>query len=495
MKKNHIIAAVVLFMLPVIAGAQALKGSYFLDNSINRHQMNPAFAPRANYFQLVGIGNIGFGLYSNLTLPTFTYPVGDKLGTFLHPSVSVSQFERRLPDHPHLDADFNTTILSFGWFTKNKSFWNVSLDTRAMIDMDLPADLFIFAKKGAGTNGERYNIGNVNLYATSALQASIGYSRDIIKGLRAGVKLRLIAPLEYMGLNLEDVSLSTSTESWKINTQGYLYSAMAGLDASLPEGELAPSIGFDLNKMLSNKVFAGLGYSIDLGAEYTLEVGSFIDGIRFSAAVTDLGQIFYNNDAVSAFKTAGSVEWKGFHNVDIMGETAFEQSLKEFTDELGGLVNLSEMEHPHSFTRSTMPRFYLGVEYPFLKRMMSVGLLYSSRLSHSYARHELTASYNLKPCKWFALGLNWSFLNTVRTMGAMIELTPKAGPSLYFGFDYIPMELAEAPILEDMFDGVADMFKAVGFNTVVLPTSMRFNFNFGIAMNLGSKHVNPKKNK
>ena len=112
MKKNHIIAAVVLFMLPVLAGAQALKGSYFLDNSINRHHMNPAFAPRANYFQLVGIGIIGFGMYSNLDLPTFMYPVGDKLGTFLHPSVSVKQFERKMPNHPHFDADFNTTILT-----------------------------------------------------------------------------------------------------------------------------------------------------------------------------------------------------------------------------------------------------------------------------------------------------------------------------------------------------------------------------------------------
>ena len=173
MKKNHIIAAVVMFMLPMIAGAQALKGSYFLDNSINRHQMNPAFAPRANYFQLVGIGNIGMGVYSNLAIPSFTYPVDGKLGTFLHPSVSVKQFERDFPDHPHLDAEFNTTILSFGWFTKNKSFWNFSLDMRAMFDADIPADLFVMMKRGVGTDGERFNIGNFNAYATAGLQASL----------------------------------------------------------------------------------------------------------------------------------------------------------------------------------------------------------------------------------------------------------------------------------------------------------------------------------
>ena len=100
MKTKHIIAAAVVLLFPIVAGAQVLKGSYFLDNSINRHKMNPAFAPRANYFQLPAIGNLGFGVYSNLSVPTFMYPVDGKLGTFLHPSVSVEQFRKDMPKHP-----------------------------------------------------------------------------------------------------------------------------------------------------------------------------------------------------------------------------------------------------------------------------------------------------------------------------------------------------------------------------------------------------------
>ena len=124
MKKKHILAAIFLFALPVIAGAQVLKGSYFLDNSINRHKMNPAFAPRANYFQLPGLGYTGVGVYSNMDIPLLTAPVDGKLGTFLHPSVSVDDFKRTCPDHINLDADFETNILSFGWFNKRKVFWN-----------------------------------------------------------------------------------------------------------------------------------------------------------------------------------------------------------------------------------------------------------------------------------------------------------------------------------------------------------------------------------
>lgn len=495
MKKNHIIAAVVLLMLPMIAGAQVLKGSYFLDNSINRHKMNPAFAPRANYFQLVGIGNIGFGMYSNLDITSFMYPVDGKLGTFLHPSVSVEQFERDFPNHPHLDAEFNTTLLSFGWFTKKKAFWNFTLDMRVMADVDLPGDLFLMMKKGVGTDGQRFNVGNVNAYMTAGLQASLGYSREFIKGLRAGFKVRAIAPFAYAGLNLESVSLSTSTESWKINTEGYAYAAVPGLSVDIPEGETMPQPQFDLSRLIANKALAGWGYSVDLGVQYTLEVGSVIDGLAVSAAVTDLGQIFYNNDCVSAFETHGEAEWTGFQNVTVTSDIALEESIDELMGELQGLANLSEMPHPHVFTKSTMPRFYAGVELPFLKRSMSVGLLYSSRLSHSYARHELTASYNLKPCKWFALGVNYSFLNTTKSMGAMLELTPKAGPTLYLGCDYFPMEIAPAPLLEGVLGEAPSMLSSLGVDTWFLPTSSRFNFCFGIAMNLGSKYVNPKKEK
>ena len=58
MKNRYIAIAVLLLLVPMLAGAQALKGSYFIDNSMNRHRMNPAFTPRANYLQLPAVGSI-----------------------------------------------------------------------------------------------------------------------------------------------------------------------------------------------------------------------------------------------------------------------------------------------------------------------------------------------------------------------------------------------------------------------------------------------------
>ncbi len=495
MRKNNILVALVLLMIPAFAGAQVLKGSYFLDSSVNSHKMNPAFAPRANYFQLPGIGYTGFGMYSNLDLPLLTYPVDGKLGTFLHPSVSVDQFRRDLPKHLHLDMDMETTILSFGGFNKKKAFWNFTIDTRVMADVDLPSDLLLFMKQGMGTESHKYNIGNVNAYATGALQMAFGYSREYLKGLRAGFKVRAIAPVAYLGLNLEDVSLTTGADKWTINTNGYLYAAMSGLKMQMSdEPNSIASPEFDTGEFIANKGLAGLGYSFDLGLEYTLEVGSAVDGLAFSFAVTDLGQIFYNKKSVSAFKNTGTMDWVGFH-VDEGLNVNFEEAVADLQENAAGLLDLQQMSHPQKLVRSTMPRIYAGVELPFLKRSMSVGLLYSARFSHSYARHELTASYNLTPCRWFALGLNYSFLNTTKSMGAVLEFTPKAGPCLFVGLDYFPMEWAHAPILESMLGQAPEFLGQFGFKTWAVPTSCRINMNFGLAFNLGSKHVNPKKEK
>ena len=73
MKKRYIAIAVLLLLMPILAGAQALKGSYFMDNSINRHRMNPAFTPRANYLQLPVISNLAIGVGTNLDVPSFLY--------------------------------------------------------------------------------------------------------------------------------------------------------------------------------------------------------------------------------------------------------------------------------------------------------------------------------------------------------------------------------------------------------------------------------------
>jgi hypothetical protein len=425
-------------MLPVIAGAQALKGSYFIDNSLNRNKMNPAFAPRSNYFQMPFIGNFSAGMTSNLDIPTFIYEDNGAPVTFLSGQLSPTTFDRRLPERPHFDAETSENIINLGFFTPQHSFWTFDLGIKAGIDGDLPAVFFTSLKDGAGTSGKTYEIGNVNAYATASIQTALGYSRDIIDGLRVGAKIRAIAPVTYMALNID--------------------------------------------RMLENSALAGFGYSVDLGAEYVLNLpGEFFDGLSFSAAVTDLGMVHYKKDAVCSFGIKGNMEWAGIQNAE--GHPGYlSEAIDEFLGNAEGNTRYDE-EKASGFTRSTMPNLYLGVEMPFLKNMMSIGLLYSGRFSHSFYRDELTAAFNFTPAEWFALGVNYSFLNTARSLGGIIEFTPKKGVNFFLGFDYLP--LAFKSLDSEL---VPEFFKEMGFSDLVVPNAWRMNCHFGLSFALGSKY-------
>lgn len=486
MKKSIIILFAVI-LLPVVAGAQALKSSYFMDNSLNRNKMNPAFAPRANYLQLPAMGNTYAGMMTNLEVPTFLYPYNGELLTFLNHNVTMEQFDKALARYPHIDADVSTNILNFGFYNKNKAFWTFDLSVRSGVDVDVPRDLFIFLKKGTGTSGESFNIANFNAYAHASLQAALGWSRNVSDGVRIGVKVRFIAPLAYAALNLEQVRLTTSSEKWTVETEGYAYAAMQGLDVNLPQGEFSPEVGFDLDRMLANKVLAGYGGSVDLGFDWQIVRKGFFQGLSLSAAVTDLGVISYSPSALSAFSTAGKVDWVGFQDVGL-DNTDVEAAVNDFVESAKDkLLNLKQETTTSGLLCSTMPSVYAGLEVPILWNRMSFGLLYSGRFSQSYYRQELTASCNIMPCRWFALGASYSMLNSVRTLGCLLEFTPKAGINFCLGCDYIPMEWTPAPILDGMMQ-MPQWAVDRGYEHLHVPTALRLNLHFGLSFALGSKY-------
>lgn len=88
MKRIYILMT--LCLLPLLASGQALKGSYFSENSVYRNKLNPAFVPRSSYLGFAAIDNLGFGITSNIGISNFLFPAGDgSLLTFMHPDVSL----------------------------------------------------------------------------------------------------------------------------------------------------------------------------------------------------------------------------------------------------------------------------------------------------------------------------------------------------------------------------------------------------------------------
>lgn len=462
MNRKFFAVAAMMLLMPLMMGAQTLKGSYFLDNSLNRNKLNPAFAPQSSYFQIPVVGNTSVGLMSNLDLQTFMYPMNGQLYTFLNKNVTMEQFDAALADKPHFDMAADVNLINLGWKGGEKGFWTVDLGVRINVDTDLPRDLFTFMKKGTGTAGT-YNIGAVKANAAASVQAAVGYSRDLsdlVPGLRAGAKVRAILPVAYAGLDLTEVSLSTSPERWTVATDGTLSTAVKGLQMAGTDGKISPSMNGSMG-------LSGFGFSFDLGAEYKLDFDGFINGVSVSAALTDLGVVSYS--AGEQYRTNGKMDWTGL-SISLQ-EGAMEGAMDELKNEFSNLLSLSKGAEA-SFTRSTLPSFYLGAEMPFMDNKMSVGALFSSRKSYFASRNELTLSYNASPFNWLSAGLNYSFLNTTKTIGWIVELTPKSGPCFFIGSDHFFLSRAKAP---------------ENFPLNYIPMSWRFNLHFGLAVALGKK--------
>ncbi len=459
MNRKFFAIAAMLLLAPIMVGAQALKGSYFLDNSLNRNKLNPAFAPSTGYFQIPVIGNSGAGVMSNMELSTFLYPVNGQLYTFLNKNVTVDQLESALARNPYMDINADVNIINFGW-KRGDGFWTVDMGVKVNAGLDIPKDLFLFMKKGTGTSGS-YNIGQLSAKASASLQAAVGYSRDLsdlVKGLRVGAKARVLLPVAYTGLDLHNLNLVTSPERWTVTTDATLNTAVKNMEVLDSDGGFAPA-------MNGLPGISGFGLSFDLGAEYKLEFDGFINGVSVSAAVTDLG--FLNYKSAEMYASNGTMDWTGL--AISLEEGAMNQVFEDLKEEFSKLYEFRKAGSS-SLSSSTFPSIYAGVEAPFLNNMMSVGFLYSARKSFNYMRNELTLSYNLNPVDWFAFGINYSFLNVAKTMGCILEFTPKAGPCFYVGVDYFPMEWTNAP-------------DNLGIGK--LPMSMRFNAQVGLAIALG----------
>lgn len=432
-----------MLLLPMMAGAQALKGSYFLDNSLYRNRLNPAFAPRANYFSIPVISNFGVGVHGNIGPADFLYPKNGELYTYLNQNVTLEEFSKNLPKRPAIDFDVDTDIINLGFFTAKDSFWSFDLGLRVDGQVGLPRDLLMFSKQGTGLSDKTYSLKGFDIYQTSSVYASIGHSRDLswlVKGLKAGVKLRFFFPMEHIGMTLGESYLKAGQEEWRVKTDAYGVVAASFMDLN-PEALNGDSDADFLDLNTSNIGLAGFGFAVDLGAEYKLNIGSVVDGLTFSLSALDLGSYFFGKNSLQGFESAGEAVYEGMKDIELGGEGSMEESMDALMDEFLALANLKESAMPRYSSIGTRAKIYAGVEYPFLKDKMSVGLLYSGKFGYSKAINDLTLSYNLNPCKWFNFGLNWSFLNAWKTLGWMMEFTPKAGVNFFIGSDYTFFEV------------------------------------------------------
>ena len=307
--------------------------SYFVRNSTQNHEFNAAFAPDQGYMGFPLLSGVDLNLGSSLGVSNFLFPLSNgKTGLFMNSEVSADEFLSGIRNSNALGVNFRYKILDAGWYTWKDSFWTLSFDVRADVDLSLPGELFRFAKLGMSGDPTSYSIRNLGVTGQVYGQVALGYSQGLdkwVKGLRIGGKVKFLASMMDVEANISRLDLNMGSDSWRVNSVATGSILGGGLVPKFDENGHVNGVGFDM----SGLGVAGYGAAFDLGISYTISQGTPVDGLRFSLSVTDLGFISYNKSKARVLASDGK-EFV-FDGVDGIGtDTDFNEVFSQLGDDL-----------------------------------------------------------------------------------------------------------------------------------------------------------------
>ncbi len=430
---------------------------YFVSDYTFNHNLNASFAPDHGYFGIPVLNGLNIGLYSNIGVSNFLYPQKDgSLALFLNNNVSSKEFLSKLKDINSFNLDLSMDLINFGWFTNRNSFWSVDIGLNVDAATSLPKELFGFLKNGMNADPTVYSIRNTTLSGNAYAYVSVGYSTDIniIEGLRVGGKVKFLASAAHFNVAIDKLNLELGSDAWNALSSGYGNAYLSGLTlVNDPATGNFSGLEFDPSRL----GLAGMGAAFDLGAQYTLSLGTIFDGIRLSAAVSDLGFIKYNKDAAQKIELGGEMAFSGMENISLGSEdNGFSGAIDEVVNDLTSLVNMKAYPGGESEVSMITTKLRIGLDYSFLKNTMNVGLLYSANFGKFYDTHEMTLAWNYKPVHWFDVALSYSFMKTQSTFGALISLTPRKGLNFFIGSDYVALKWT--PFFTPVNEAIANIY-------------------------------------
>ena len=464
MKKLSLIIVTLLFTVTG-ALAQNFRTGYFLDGYMYKYQLNPAFQGERGFIALPAVGGTSLGVESNLSFGTFVYPQGDQLVSFMHPSVSSTDFMSQIKTHNPLNLNLDMNLLAFGFRVKN-TYHTLDLSLKGGMNTVLPGDMFRLMKVGGEDCNTNYDFSHMSTNLTVYSQLAYGFSIKIKDFMSVGVRAKFLMGLQTIQSNIETFKLSLQPDKWSLNAGGYFMTSPIATDLITDDldGDWATAL-----KGITKS--PGYGAAFDLGISV-----DFLKHFTVSASVLDLG--FINWKGINKLSVAtGSWEYGGFDDINSSDDTDIESQLQMEFEELVEIFKFEEAKlvdkHLQKLGFTTM----LGLEFrmPFYNRL-TIGALGTHRFEGAASWTEGRFSFNLAPLRWFSLGANYAISTYGHSYGAAVNLHPK-GFNLFLGLDSFKPLLNMTP-------------------EFIPIDEMNFNLKFGVTFPFGKYNGRyPKKEK
>ena len=477
--KRYILAALVA-MFTISASAQQVTTLYFLENAPMRHTINPAFQPVSQgYINILPIGWTSLSVGNNsLTINDvlFVDPVSGRTITPLHPNADKQKFLGQLHSMLYFNEDVHISFLNMGFRIKDNGFLTIGISEKIEAGETTPKTLYNFILGGGmkdltgGTNV--FSLSGTGIGLTAYTEVSAGYSQKVNEHWTVGGKLKALLGLAHVGFNAKNLNLYADPEAWKIGgamnldlagpvNMDYLAQFVDGksgmdiYDSFTGKGEGAPKIDFkqliDLNNWQKLIIPAGYGAAIDIGFTWKP-----IEQLQVSAALTDLGVVYWTNGArftgavdstIVQFKGVGDVEYSDYQdeNGNFSTQMLMDTVMNDLIKTLNGITFADSGKN--GFLRMTSARLNVGLDANFWENRIGVGVVSATRLYNSRLYEEVTFGLAFRPFNWLNIAASYSLMNNgkYRNIGAGLSIMPYDGINLTLAMDYIPTSYAKEP--------------------------------------------------
>lgn len=395
----------------VCTGAAAQNPTLYFMEGVPRVADEPRAGSATGYFNIPVLGGLAVTAGGNTSLDHLLFRRDGRLVTLLSPSVSSADALSDLHSKNLVNADIRVNLLGFGAYTANrKHFWSFDLNLRTSVSTQFPYELFHFFK-----TGESAQVRNLGLSSDAYAEAGFNYSFPIGEKFYVGARVKFLVGLARAKSYFTQFNVSLGENEWYAEAVGELEVNSNLL--TIPTRQEAGQDGvyrnyYQLDDMEFDAKFkpAGYGAAFDIGATYEP-----IPNLLVSAAINDIGFIAWNkassmHGTVSRRLTfdGAQVDASGVADIDFdLGELKFEQVDEE------------------SATRMLHYTMNLGAEYRLWDRRVGFGALYQIHKYDYAALHNLTASVNFQPVRWFGLSGSYSFIdNRASALGLGLNLNP-----------------------------------------------------------------------
>ena len=431
--------------------AQDMNSSYFTDAFLYRHDMNPAYGNETGYVAIPVLGNLNVHLRGSLGIgdlffknPNYGQPGAKQTATLLHPAISadeaLSGLNRGLNK---LLVGIDIPIASVG-FSSFNGYNTIELRNRTSVGASVPYEFFEFAKR---MENKEYHFEDMGARGWNYLELAFGHSRNIFDNLRVGAKVKLLFGVAYADVDMDNVRAKLDGDHWVIEGKARGELNMKGATFKEKEEEYKSRPGtykrVDGIKVSGFSPINGFGLGLDLGGIYQFKNCSveWLNGLKASLALTDLGFISYGNMIV-AESSGQSFNFDGFNNFAVKdngsGQT-FKEQREEVVDKFRDFANLENKpeESGGSKSHGIGATLRFGLEYPLpVYDKLTFGFLYTHRYNDIYGWSEGRLSANYSPLKWLNGGINLGFSSFSTEMGWVLNIHP-GGFNFFVGMDYM----------------------------------------------------------